>query len=561
MRPLPIKSMTLGHSQHGKSTVGGFLYLKLVENLTNPSDSARIQNLVTNNVEECLLRSHFPDNLRYALIFDGIRGDIWKEGRHPAKTFTTKPFTLKIENEEDSNIELTDLPGHQTFLKRISGSLEFCDIGIFVIDSKAFIDNLQSDKELKVILEEIAVRPRDKKDINLVKWPTAPLGYKKMLDDHQQTGEKKKKQKNDTEGFLKKRSKFSPIAKPFKQRMHPPTISGIYNYLSLSWHFGIRNYIVCIHKMDLLDFDEELYLDITGTIEYMFSLFGKDDFLSDYELEFVPTSIEFNTNFHDDRDHNLFNKSSRTQWYKGETVFEIFSKFMEACKKTFTYNITKEPTRFQINSYNHKWKTEPNKSKKSKKKQIPYIKTWVYGYLHSGIIEPDDQLCFSDISAEYGFSDYFRVFKSNKPKTLENPIHAGQFAKIFLNNTDLNSFIKTSKEAKRLFYEGNFIVKENEKEEKPVIIANKLYLIFSFISGWRYTKDFYATIIYGMNKSEAIIWVEEFLDDNKVRAVAHLKENHVPVCYSKRSNRAFGKIVIEKHTYIIGVGEILEVEG
>lgn len=81
-------------------------------------------------------------------------------------------------------------------------------------------------------------------------------------------------------------------------------------------HFFINNLlrvkevIVAINKMDLVDFSEEKYNTIKADFE---QLMGKRDY-QDQKITFIPVSAL--------QGDNVVNKSENTPWYKGETLLE-----------------------------------------------------------------------------------------------------------------------------------------------------------------------------------------------------------------------------------------------
>jgi len=81
-------------------------------------------------------------------------------------------------------------------------------------------------------------------------------------------------------------------------------------------HFFINNLlrvkevVVAINKMDLVDFSEERYIEIKADFE---QLMAKRDY-QDQKITFIPVSAL--------KGDNVVNKSENTPWYKGETLLE-----------------------------------------------------------------------------------------------------------------------------------------------------------------------------------------------------------------------------------------------
>lgn len=72
----------------------------------------------------------------------------------------------------------------------------------------------------------------------------------------------------------------------------------------------IKEVVVAINKMDLVDFSEERYNEIKADFE---KLMEKRDY-ADQKITFVPVSAL--------KGDNVVNKSENTSWYKGETLLE-----------------------------------------------------------------------------------------------------------------------------------------------------------------------------------------------------------------------------------------------
>jgi sulfate adenylyltransferase subunit 1 len=72
----------------------------------------------------------------------------------------------------------------------------------------------------------------------------------------------------------------------------------------------IKDVIVAINKMDLVDFSEEVYNNIKADFE---ELMGKRDY-QDQKITFIPVSAL--------KGDNVVNKSENTPWYNGQTLLE-----------------------------------------------------------------------------------------------------------------------------------------------------------------------------------------------------------------------------------------------
>ncbi len=74
---------------------------------------------------------------------------------------------------------------------------------------------------------------------------------------------------------------------------------------------GIRHLVVAINKMDLKDYDEQVYNEIKA--DYL--AFAKQINLDTSSLDFVPMSAL--------KGDNVVNRSEHTHWYAGQTLMEI----------------------------------------------------------------------------------------------------------------------------------------------------------------------------------------------------------------------------------------------
>ena len=72
----------------------------------------------------------------------------------------------------------------------------------------------------------------------------------------------------------------------------------------------VKDVIVAINKMDLVDFSEETYNNIKSDFE---ELMGKRDY-QDQNITFIPVSAL--------KGDNVVNRSENTPWYKGQTLLE-----------------------------------------------------------------------------------------------------------------------------------------------------------------------------------------------------------------------------------------------
>ncbi len=85
----------------------------------------------------------------------------------------------------------------------------------------------------------------------------------------------------------------------------------------------VKDVIVAINKMDLVDFSEETYTKIKDDFE---ELMGKRDY-QDQNITFIPVSAL--------KGDNVVDRSEHTPWYKGQTLLE----HLEALDQKDVYNI------------------------------------------------------------------------------------------------------------------------------------------------------------------------------------------------------------------------------
>jgi sulfate adenylyltransferase subunit 1 len=85
----------------------------------------------------------------------------------------------------------------------------------------------------------------------------------------------------------------------------------------------IKDVIVAINKMDLVDFSEETYNHIKVDFE---RLMAKRDY-QEQQITFIPVSAL--------KGDNVVNRSNRTPWYKGQTLLE----HLEALERKDIYNV------------------------------------------------------------------------------------------------------------------------------------------------------------------------------------------------------------------------------
>lgn len=85
----------------------------------------------------------------------------------------------------------------------------------------------------------------------------------------------------------------------------------------------VKDVIVAINKMDLVNFSEERYMEIKSDFE---ALMGKRDY-QDQRITFIPVSAL--------KGDNIVNRSDHMPWYKGQTLLDHF----EALEKEDIYNI------------------------------------------------------------------------------------------------------------------------------------------------------------------------------------------------------------------------------
>jgi sulfate adenylyltransferase subunit 1 len=74
--------------------------------------------------------------------------------------------------------------------------------------------------------------------------------------------------------------------------------------------FGIKHFIVAINKMDLVNYDQNIFEQILADFKER-----TEGFLADIKLDFVPISAL--------KGDNVVTKTKQTSWYKGKTVIDL----------------------------------------------------------------------------------------------------------------------------------------------------------------------------------------------------------------------------------------------
>lgn len=81
---------------------------------------------------------------------------------------------------------------------------------------------------------------------------------------------------------------------------------------------GITQIIVCLNKMDQINYDEKRYKEVKAEVEKLMKMMGFDT----SKIPFIPTSGY--------KGDNIVKKSENMAWYKGETLLEAIDKHFEA---------------------------------------------------------------------------------------------------------------------------------------------------------------------------------------------------------------------------------------
>lgn len=84
---------------------------------------------------------------------------------------------------------------------------------------------------------------------------------------------------------------------------------------------GIKNIVVAINKMDLMDFSEQTFIDIKSDYLAFAQKLGMTD------VQFVPISAL--------EGDNVVNRSERSPWYKGATLMEILESIPVASNRNY----------------------------------------------------------------------------------------------------------------------------------------------------------------------------------------------------------------------------------
>jgi len=275
---------SMGHPQHGKSSLMGVL-------ATGLRREKGLEELLR-AVEKKVVELNTP-KLRYALVFDLPKADFALQERSlregtPSKTFSRLPGWLGC-TIAGTPAMLVDEPGHTQFLKHIVGATLRTDVGVLVLDTKAFLEDYE--RTTSEFGEDCFERRYGRRGQEV------PF----MLHLDRQRRE------------LAARAGRHGGQKPRRQRWNPQVCATILNYMALVEIFSMPHVIVAVHQLDRAGFREEVFRHALERFEKMTAFLKLG-----CELSFVPTAVLAE----DSANHNVTRRSQSTKWYAGPTVAE-----------------------------------------------------------------------------------------------------------------------------------------------------------------------------------------------------------------------------------------------
>ncbi|MDO3385023.1 sulfate adenylyltransferase subunit CysN [Gilvimarinus sp. SDUM040013] len=277
---------------------------------------------------------------------------------------------------------------------------------------------------------------------------------------------------------------------------------------------GVKHIVVAVNKMDLKDFDEQVFIDIKSDYLAFAQKLGMSD------VQFVPISAL-------DGD-NVVNRSERSPWYKGQTLMEILETVPVTADKNF------DDFRFPVQYVNR-----PNLDFRG-----------FCGNVESGVVKPGDSVRALPSNKVSKVKDIV-TFEGNLEQafagqavtiTLEDEIDLSRGDTLVLENDDIE--MTDSLKA--------HIVWMNEK----VCAPNDSYM-FKFAS--KVVNGRFASFDYqiDVNTQEHKDIAELKLNDIAVARLS-LDQNVVVDCYKR--NRATGAfVVIDRLTNLtVGAGMVID---
>lgn len=268
--------------------------------------------------------------------------------------------------------------------------------------------------------------------------------------------------------------------------------------------FGIKKFIIAINKMDLVDYDQQVFEKIKE--EYKSR---STSFLSDIFLEFVPVSAL--------KGDNIVNQGESMKWYDGKTILELLENI----------NIEKSDfaeTRFLVQ----------NVSKANNKR-------YFQGRLVSGDVEKDQSIVVWPGKKEAKVAEIIHSGQNAVRATAGNSISIALNDEIDIERGSVISNVDSSLNSNTKFDAGivwfsdnNFILDEN----KEYLLKINHNLVNSKITNLNYVLD-----INNFNKNNA-----SELTQNDISNVTFSLSKQVPFDLFKHSKFSGSFLVIDKVT-------------
>lgn len=513
-RPFTVASM--GHSQAGKSSVLGCLATHYKE----PGSIKRLLDAVEEKVDELKM----PE-LRYALIFDLPKADfalseeLYRAGEMN-RSATRTPGWLGCEIG-GSDVMFVDEPGHTAFLKYIVGPTAFADLGILVVNVRAFLEDYRSIKEeygADCFFRRVEM---DGKDIPFLLKVDREQRQERIGRGHPRRGKRKRLQ----------------------DKWVPGAATALVNYLALTQLFDIDEVVVAVHKMDKRDYSESDFNEVVSSVEFLAS-----NLRSSPRMTFVPTAaIAANR-----EEHNLITRSARTPWFKGPTVDDAIR---ESVEEQPYGELVDEPFRLQIERF----------VLRSKRKDYS-IPPRIFGRVDRGMVRPGDQVAISPggLKARVksirgrGESHWLTGLESPSPEGTMEEAGPGDFVSLAVGGKDVSKVVARSKDGREEHWMGRIV---SSVSDTPVI-ATQFRAKLMIVPSWWLEESLGGTnLLYGYVKQGCRLseWGPSSGDEWWQTITVDVVSDRPVAIDPYRKGTALGKVVVEQENFMIAAGTVVAV--
>ena len=504
-----INIASMGHEKHGKSTVMGVL-------VSEHRKNNEINKLIE-SVNKFIVATGMHD-LRYSLLFDINKKDYdWIKGfgktinlnilneynqKSIGKGRTKTPWWLGLSLDE-RNYMIIDEPGHPQYLKHIIGATSQADIGILIVDTAVFIEEMENRYNYRKLSQEFWLESEWRKEAE------RPLMFRRL------------QQKKI--GRLKE---YEPLL------LVPVTL---YNYLMTAKLFGTKKIIICLHQMDRVDFRKSKYRKAKSYINEILSTIN----LHKNSYTIMPTCVLAQEGTH----YNIAKTSKRIPWYDGEFLYEIISKYGNEIKPE---KITDDDFLLQIDSYRLYVRQGE-------------LRPRIFGMIRQGIIKLNDSFIIQpyDISGVirkirlrdidnkiYGDKPYVQgVREDGEVQTA----YAGESVMLEIEGSHFDKVRKDKRIRRKTKLTGCFLCGNKE----TINVTNQVNTKIQLFSPWNLKGLNIVRLIYGYLSVQCQINIEESRNVHKNATIVTEKE----IAISKNKNDCRqNKFIIERNQFIIGGG-------